>query len=179
MSNKTTFRLLAAGALVALAMPTVAAAQATDTLTARATIQSAFTVECTGDLDFGTLLIAPSNSSRSVTVAASDSATPTSNGPDVTVQEGTGGPVACAVTNPEGASGSVTLDGASGNFSGSELSDIVLSFESNTLTGSAEVSKNSSVGTETIFVGGSLTIPSNHTAFGTYQSDAITITITN
>lgn len=174
-------KLLFAGAAVAaLAVTGSAFAEtANDTFNVTATTEAAIAVSCT-DLQFGTLSVRAGNPQTTVTVAASSGAT-ASSGDSSVVAGGTSGNGACTITNEGGADATAALSGGGGTFTGTTLSGASLSDGAatpNTLGVAIELSKASAITNETVYVGGTLTIPASHTTHGAY-SETITLTVTD
>ena len=170
--------LFATAAIAALSVAGNALAEdASDTFNVTATTEAAIAVSCT-NLQFGTLAVRAENVQTTVTVAASDGAT-ASSGDSSVVAGGTSGNGACTVTNEGGGDADAVLSGGGGTFNGTTLSSVLLGDgASNTLSADIELSKASTITNETIYVGGTLTVPASHTTHGTY-SETITLTVTD
>jgi hypothetical protein len=152
----------------------------TATFDATATTQAALSVTCGTNLRFGTIAVEPSNAQATITVAASTGAEATSSStPDAYPAASDSGPGECAVTNETGSDATASLSAATGTFAGTTLSGVSLSDGGvDTLSADIELSKASAITNETLFIGGTLTIPAAHTAFATYTG-TITITVTD
>lgn len=155
------------------------AEEASATFDATATTQAAISVSCGTNLRFGTLSVHGSNAEATVTVGASDGGTASSsNTSAVYAAAADSGNGACTISNETGGDATASLAGSAGTFSGTTLSGTTLSDGTNTLSADIELSKAANISSETIYVGGTLTIPANHTNFGAY-SDTITLTVTD
>lgn len=151
-------------------------------ITVQVTTGSPLSISCTESLAFGTISVPGNNTAGTVTVAASGGAT--AQGSANLAVSGTSGAVSCVVvaeTTTETVS--FSLSGGSGAFVPSTgAMPAQLKKGTDTLDASIQLNAVSgalSSGTvSNVYIGGTLTVPANFTTFGTYQSDPITITVT-
>lgn len=143
----------------------------------------ALSINCTETLAFGTISVPGNNTQGSVTVGASQNATAVAQG-NLAVS-GSSGPVSCSVVAASSGAETVSLalSGGSGAFvpatgampaqlkKGADTLDATIQL--NAVSGSTASGVVSDV-----YIGGTLTVPANFTKFGIYQSDPITITVT-
>lgn len=180
----TTFRkikLLAATAAVGAASITGALAD-TATFTASGTTQAALSVTCGTNLRFGTIAVEPTNAAAVISVAASSGATASSSSTaDAYPAAADSGPGACTVTNETGTNATASLSATTGTWTSPTLAGVTLSdggATPKTLTADITLGKTSGIGNETLYIGGDLDIPANHTAYATVTG-TITITVTD
>ena len=176
--KRFTLAVLGAGSLFAMSASAMAD---TDTFTATATTQAALTVTCTENLRFGNIGIEPSNSAATITVAASSGATASSDHASVYPASGSG-PASCTVANEDGANATASLAGGGGTWTAPTLSGITLTDGTNNLTATATLSETANIGDgsggDTLYIGGTLSIPANHLVFTTY-TETLTLTVTD
>lgn len=165
-----------AGSAACALVPGIAIAGSAS-FTVSATTQPAVAVSCSENLRFGTISVEPNNSEGTITVAASSSGSATGSNSDVYPSASESGPASCTVTNSSGSDAGAQLSAASTGVSGAALSDVRLTDGNNSLSADIALSKASGIGNETLYIGGTLTIPAGHVNWGTY-SETITVTIT-
>lgn len=144
---------------------------------------TALSIECTDTLAFGTIIVPGNNSAATVTVAPSAAAVAVPQG-NVSVA-GASAPVDCTVIADDDGPTSLSfaLSGGSGAFNpangsmaavlkkGSDQLDAVIQLNAVSGTVGAGAAVN-------LYIGGTLTVPAGFTQFGNYQSDPITVTVT-
>lgn len=145
--------------------------------TVSATTQPAISVSCSEDLRFGTVSVEPNNGQGTITVEATSSATATGSGSEVYPASSDSGPAACTITNSSDADATAQLSATSTSTSGAALSDIRLTDGDRSLSADIVLGKSSGIGDETVYIGGTLTIPADHADWGSY-SETITLTVT-
>jgi hypothetical protein len=173
--KRFTFAVIGAGSLAAMS---VSAMADTATFDVTATTQAALSVTCGADLRFGIIGVEPSNAEATITVAASSGATASSSNNAAAYPEGASGPAACTVTNEEGGDATASLSADTGTFSNTTLTGLLLVSGTDNLSANVELSKATAIGNETFYIGGTLTIPATHTAFGAY-TQTVTLTVTD
>lgn len=168
--------LFGTGAAACALLPGVAMAGSAS-FTVSVTTQPAISVSCSQDLSFGTVSVEPDNSEGTITVDATGSATATGSSSDVYPARSESGPAACTITNSSDSDATAQLSATSTSTSGAELSDIRLADGPNAVSADIVLGKSSGIGNETVYIGGTLTIPADHVDWGTY-SETITLTVT-
>lgn len=149
------------------------AVDATDTFSATATLEEGLSVDCSGaDVSFGTIAV-PSGyaGGDTVTVAAATGETAATTGNLVV----SGGAVlACSVTGATSAS--AALSDGTATFTTDTLAGVTLTDGTDTMLADITLSKVGTIGAESIYIGGELTVPAGN-AFGVYTSGTITLTV--
>ena len=168
--------LIGTGAAACTLLPGLAMAGSTS-FSVSATTQPAVSVRCSEDLQFGTVAVVPDNSEGTVTIDATSSATAIGSDSDVYPTTSDSGPAACTITGSSDSNATAQLSATSTSTSGADLSDIRLYDGDSSLSADIVLGKSSGIGDETVYIGGTLTIPANHVDWGTY-SETITLTIT-
>jgi hypothetical protein len=145
--------------------------------TVSVTTQPKVSVSCSEDLRFGTISVAPDNGEGTITVDAASNAVATGSSLDVYPAGSDSGAAACTISNATGSGATAQLSAAGSGVSGATLSDIRLVNGDSSLSASIQLGKSSGIGNETVYVGGTLTIPADHMNWGSY-SQTITLTVT-
>ncbi|MFW6028420.1 MAG: DUF4402 domain-containing protein [bacterium] len=145
--------------------------------TVSATTQPAVSVTCTDDLQFGMISVEPDNTEGSITVDATSSATATGSDADVYPATSDSGPAECTITGTSDSDATAQLSATSTTETGATLSDVKLMNGDSTLSALVELGKSGGIGDETLYIGGTLTIPAGHVDWGTY-TETITVTVT-
>jgi hypothetical protein len=176
------FRLSAAAAALAVALPGMAAAQATDTFNATVTTQPLLAIDCgTSVIDIGTVIVPTGAEFQEglAGIAGIDADGSYSSLGGITLSEN-GAVGECTVT--ASGEGTLVLSGANGTWDSEAggLEDITFTREggAETLTGAVIASKVDNLGDETVTFGAAVAIPENFSTFGVYETAQITVTVT-
>lgn len=179
LRNRALGAMMGATLLAYVPAQTASALEDTSTFTASATTQAAIAVDCTAQLNFGSIAVKPSNVQAIITLSAADGSISSNATSTVDVVAGHQR-AECTVTGENGTDAQAALALADATWSSPNLSNVVLTGpDAQTLTATLTLSKVSAIGNEKLYVGGALTIPANHTGFGVYTSSPITLTVTD
>lgn len=163
-------RLLLATTAAAFVASAGSAFADTSTFTVSATTQAGISVSCGQNLSFGTLGVESPSTESVITVAASLGASAVvDSGTGVTPLSGSQ-PAVCTVSNETDGDADAALSATSIGLSAAGQTDLTAS--------SLNLSKTTLIGNGDLYVGGSLTIPADHTGFASYTSGTVTVTVT-